>query len=125
MSEKLISNNQEPALKKAHSESKNSSKKLQKNPKVTNKDRSNAHCINSLVGKRVTHLSTDDEGNAKWFDGTVLCIKPNSNNELVIRYDSFPTLYAFDYEEYHENLVKVIDLEPQQIIGKFIRHRFF
>ena len=55
----------------------------------------------------------------------MLCIKPNSNNsELVIRYDGFPTLYAFDYEEYSDNLVKVIDLEPQHIIGKFIRHRF-
>ena len=49
--EKLISNDQEPIPKKARSENQNTSKKLPKAPKVTNKDRSNAHCINSLVGK--------------------------------------------------------------------------
>ena len=48
-------------------------------PVVTNPD--------ELVGKRVQHLTFDYEGKEKWDKGTVICIKPNTESELVIRYD--------------------------------------
>ena len=89
------------------------------------KDNSMHQSIGDLVGKRVTHLSTDDQGDPKWCNGTVICIKPNSDNtELVIRYDGYKTLYSFDYVEYEENLLKLIPLEPDQILGMYIEQKF-
>ena len=81
--------------------------------------------IHDLVGKRVCHLSSDEEGEAKWFNGNVICIKPASNlSELVIRYDGYATLYSFDYCEFSDNLLKLIPLDPEQVVGKFILHKF-
>ena len=48
-------------------------------PVVTNPD--------ELVGKRVEHLTFDYEENEKWYKGTAICIKPNTESELVIKYD--------------------------------------
>ena len=81
--------------------------------------------IHDLVGKRVCHLSTDDNGKPRWFDGTVICVKPDSNyEEMVIRYDGYQTLYSFDFSEFSESLLKLIPLEPDHVVGKCIMHKF-
>ena len=77
-----------------------------------------------LIGKRVSHLSTDEEGKPKWFNGTVICNKPGSLSEMVIRYDNYATLYSFDYSELCDGLLKLIPLDPEYIVGKFIMHKF-
>ena len=81
--------------------------------------------IHDLVGKRVCHLSTDDNGKPRWFDGTVICVKPDSNyEEMVIRYDGYQTLYSFDFSEFSESLLKLIPLEQDHVVGKCIMHKF-
>ena len=111
----------EPAAKKqkavVHSKKSISKKNVRSLPEVKT--------IHDLVGKRVSHLSTDDNGKPEWFNGTVLCVKPDSNfTELVIRYDGYQTLYSFDFSEYSENLLKLISLEPEHVVGKCIMHKF-
>ena len=111
----------EPAAKKqkavVHSKKSISKKNVRSLPEVKT--------IHDLVGKRVSHLSTDDNGKPEWFNGTVLCVKPDSNfTELVIRYDGYQTLYSFDFSEYSENLLKLIPLEPEHVVGKCIMHKF-
>ena len=43
---------------------------------------------------------------------------------MVIRYDGYPTLYSFDFYEFSEKLLKLIPLDPEFIVGKFILHKF-
>ena len=43
--------------------------------------------VEELVGKKVQHLTFDYDGEEKFFPGVVVCQKPNSDTELVIRYD--------------------------------------
>ena len=76
-----------------------------------------------MVGKRVCHLC-DENGKAKWFNGTVICCKPGTVSEMVIRYDGYPTLYSFEFSEFSEKLLKLIPLDPDFIVGKFIMHKF-
>ena len=111
----------EPAAKKqkavVHTKKSISKKNVMSLPEVKS--------IHDLVGKRVSHLSTDDNGKPEWFNGTVICVKPDSNfTELVIRYDGYQTLYSFDFSEYSENLLKLIPLEPEHVVGKCIMHKF-
>ena len=74
-------------------------------PVVTNPD--------ELVGKRVEHLTFDYEGKVKWYKGTVICTKPYTESELVIRYDCEYTLYCFAYSDFENELVKLLHLLPQ------------
>ena len=77
-----------------------------------------------MVSKRVCHLSSDECGKKQWFNGTVICSKPGTVSELVIRYYGYPTLYSFDFSEFYEKLLKLIPLNPEFIVGKFILHKF-
>ena len=43
---------------------------------------------------------------------------------MVIRYDGYATLYSFDFSEFSEKLLKLIPLDPEFIVGKFIMHKF-
>ena len=43
--------------------------------------------VEELVGKKVQHLTFDYNDEENFFPGVVLCQKPNSDTELVIRYD--------------------------------------
>ena len=85
-------------------------------PKVT--------CKEDLIGKRVSHLTTDEKNKPKWFNGTVLCQKPGSNSELVIRYDGYKTLYSFDFSELSNGLLELIAVEPEYALGKIIQQKF-
>ena len=55
-----------------------------------------------MIGKIVCHLSSDENGKTKWFNGTVICSKPGTVSEMVIRYDGYATLYSFDFSEFSE-----------------------
>ena len=81
-------------------------------------------CKEDLIGKRVSHLTTDEKNKPKWFNGTVLCQKPGSNSELVIRYDGYKTLYSFDFSELSNGLVELIAVEPEYALGKIIQQKF-
>ena len=81
-------------------------------PVVTNPD--------ELVGKRVEHFTFDYEGKVKRYKGTVICIKPNTESELVIRYDCEYTLYRFAYSNVENELVKLLHLSPPDFINKKI-----
>ena len=43
--------------------------------------------VEELVGKKVQHLTFNYNGEKNFFPGVVLCQKPNSDTEIVIRYD--------------------------------------
>ena len=43
--------------------------------------------VDELVGKRVQRLTFDYDGKEKCFPGVRVCQKPDSDTELVIRYD--------------------------------------
>ncbi|MCH2377670.1 MAG: hypothetical protein MK231_04815, partial [Pelagibacterales bacterium] len=90
---------------------------LENVPAVSNKS--------ELIGKCVSHFTMDDEGNPKWYSGTVVCCKPNTDSEMVIRYDNYPTLYSFDFDEYTSGLLKLLPLDPEFAVGKFILHKFY
>ena len=79
---------------------------------------------NEMVGKRVCHPSSAENGKTQWFNGTVVCCKPETVSEMVIRYDGYATLYSFDFSEFSEKLLKLIPLDPEFIVGKFIMHKF-
>ena len=51
-----------------------------------------------MIGKRVCHLSSDENGKTKWFNGTVICSKPGTVSEMFIRYDGYATLHSFDFQ---------------------------
>ena len=82
-------------------------------------------CKGDLIGKRVSHLTTDEKKRTKWYNGTVICLKPDSDSELVIRYDGYETLYSFDFCELSDGLVELIALEPGYAIGKIIQQKFY
>ena len=82
-------------------------------------------CKEDLIGKRVSHLTTDEKKRTKWYNGIVICLKPDSDSELVIRYDGYETLYSFDFCELSDGLVELIALEPGYAIGKIIQQKFY
>ena len=81
-------------------------------------------CIDELIGKRVEHFTFDYNGKEKWYNGVVVCLKPDTASELVIRYDCEETLYSFDYSEFLDSLVRLVPIFPQYLLGKKIRQRF-
>ena len=52
------------------------------------------------------------------------CQKPNSNTELVIRYDSKDRLYSFNFSHFQNSLVKLLPVTHADFIGKRVRQRF-
>ena len=118
--ESSLNNELEPPCKKVKKNIVVGSKKLIKSRPIPKID-----SINDLVGKRVAHFCEGDKGNYTWCNGSVLCIKPGSgNSELVIRYDGYKKLYSFDYAELADGLLKVIPLDPENIIGMYISQKF-
>ena len=54
-----------------------------------------------------------------WF-----CQKPNSDTELVIRYDCEERLYSFNYSDFQNYVVKLLPVTHADFISKRIRQRF-
>ena len=81
-------------------------------------------CMEELIGKKVEHFTFDIDGSEKWFSGVVICPKPGTQSELVIRYDCERNqLYSFDYSEFTDSLVKLIPLKPTSLVGEKIRQK--
>ena len=112
-------------------------KKLQKNDlingppkakkkKLENKDTSLpiVSCADELVGKRVEHFTFGYDGKEKWFEGVVICVKPDNDNELVIQYDCEKTFYSFEYSDFSDGLVGLLPLTVKFLKGKKVRQRF-
>ena len=79
--------------------------------------------VDELLGKRV-HLTFDYDGKKKWFPGAAVCQKPNSDTELVIRYDCEDKLYSFNFSDFKNSVVKLILVKLTDFLGKRIRQRF-
>ena len=78
-----------------------------------------------LIGKRVAHFTAEGNKKGKWYEGVVVCRKPNSESELVIKYDGDDTFYSFDYSEFVEHeLVQLVEIEPGWAMGRLISQRF-
>ena len=80
--------------------------------------------VDELVGKRVQHLTFDYDGKEKWFPGVVVCQKPDSDTELVIRYDCEDKLYSFNFSDFKNSAVKITLVKLTDLLGKRIRPRF-
>ena len=80
--------------------------------------------VEELVGKKVQHLSFDCDGEEKIFPGLVVCQKPNSDTELVIRYDCEERWYSFNYSDFQNYVVKLLPVTHADFISKRIRQRF-
>ena len=80
--------------------------------------------VDELVGKRVQHLTFDYDGKEKWFPGVVVCQKPDSDTELVIRYDCEDKLYSFNFSDFKNSVVKLTLVKLTDFLGKRIRQRF-
>ena len=79
--------------------------------------------VDEIVGKRVQHLTFDYDGKEKWFPGVVVCQKPDSDTELVIRYDCEDKLYSFNFSDFNFSIIKLTSVTPTDILGKLIRQR--
>ena len=80
--------------------------------------------VEELVGKKVQRLSFDCHGEEKIFPGLVVCQKPNSDTELVIRYDCEERLYSFNYSDFQNYVIKLLPVTHADFISKRIRQRF-
>ena len=80
--------------------------------------------VDELVGKRVHHLTFDYDDKEKWFSSVVVWHKPDSDTELVIRYDCEDKLYSFNFSEFKNSVVKLTSATPTDLFGKRIRQRF-
>ena len=80
--------------------------------------------IEGFVRKKVQHLTFDYDGEETFFPGVVVCQKPNSDTELVIRYDCEYRLYSFNFSNFQNSIVKLLPVTHADFIGKRIRQRF-
>ena len=80
--------------------------------------------VDEIVGKRVQHLTFVYDGKEKWFPGVVVCQKPDSDTELVIRYDCEDKLYSFNFSDFKNSAVKLTLVKLTDLLGKRIRPRF-
>ena len=78
--------------------------------------------VDELVGKRVQHLTFDYDGKEKWFPGVVVCQKPDSDTELVIRYDCEDKLYSFNFSDFKNSVVKLTSVMPTNLLGKRLKN---
>ena len=53
----------------------------------------------------------------------MVCQKPDSDTELVIRYDCEDKLYSFDFSDF-KSVIKLTSVTPTDLLGKRIRQRF-
>ena len=54
----------------------------------------------------------------------MVCQKPNSDTELVIRYGCENRLYSFKFPDFQNSVVKLLPVTHGDFIGKRIRQRF-
>ena len=54
----------------------------------------------------------------------MVCQKPNSDTELVIRYDCEDRLYCFNFSDFQNSVVKLLPVAHADFVGKRIRKRF-
>ena len=80
--------------------------------------------VEELVGKKVQHLTFDYDREEKFFPCVVVCQKPNSDTELVIRYDCEERLYYFNFSDFQNSVVKLLPVALVDFIGNRIRQRF-
>ena len=80
--------------------------------------------VERLVEKKVQHLPLDYNGEEKFFPGVVVCQKPNSYTELVIRYDCEDRLYSFNLSDFQNSIVNLLPVTTADFIGKRVRQRF-
>ena len=73
--------------------------------------------------KKVQHLTFEYNSEEKFFPGVVVCQKPNSDTELVIRYDCEDRLYSFNFCDFQNSVVKSLPVTHADFIGKRIRQR--
>ena len=74
--------------------------------------------VEELVGKKVQHLTFDYSGEENFFSVVVVCQKPNSDTELMIRCDCEDRLYSFNFSDFQNSSVKLIPVTPAYFIGK-------
>ena len=54
----------------------------------------------------------------------MVCWKPDSDTELVIRYDCEYKLYSFNFSDFKNFVVKLTSVTPTDLLGKRIRQIF-
>ena len=59
-----------------------------------------------------------------WSDCSQIWLKPNSDTELVIRYDCKDRLYSFNFSDFQSSVVNLLPLIHADFIDKRIRQRF-
>ena len=80
--------------------------------------------VDELVGKKVKHLTFDYNGEEKCFPVVAVFQRPNSDTELVIRYDYEDRLYSFNFSAFQNFFLKLLPVTRVDFIGKRIRQRF-
>ena len=80
--------------------------------------------VDALVRKRVQHPTFDYDGKEKWFPGVVVCQKPDSDTDLVIRYDCEDEPYSFNFSDFKSSVAKFNSVTQTDLLDKRIRQRF-
>ena len=60
----------------------------------------------------------------KKIPGIVVCQKPNSDTELIIRWKYEDRLYCFKFSDLQYSAIKLLPVTQADFIGKRIRQRF-
>ena len=74
--------------------------------------------VEEFVRKKAQHFTFDYDGEETFFPGVVVCQKPNSDTELVIRYDCEYRLYSFNFSDFQNSIVKLLPVTHADFIGK-------
>ena len=69
------------------------------------------------------HLTFDYNGEENFFSSVMVCQKPYSDTELVIRYDREDRFYSFNFCDFQNSIVKSFHVTHADFIGKRIRQR--
>ena len=77
-----------------------------------------------LVGNCVEHFTFGNNGKEAWFEGIVVCLKPDTDSELVIRYNCEEKLYSFAFSDYGDGLLRLLPLTSEFALGKKICQKF-
>ena len=78
----------------------------------------------TAVNDRLVKKLDESLEEKKFFPGIVVCQKPNSDNELVIRCDCEDRLYSFNFSDFQNSVVKLLPVTHADFIGKGIRQKF-
>ena len=68
--------------------------------------------------KEVQHLTFDYNGEENFFSSVVVCQKPHSDTELVIRYDCEDRFYSFNFCDFQNSVLKSLSVTHADLIGK-------